>query len=54
MVEFWTEQIKKGIELTKRRIKRHEKSGNGNAAIREKAQLKKQERHRDVRSGKTI
>jgi len=52
MVRWWDGQIEKGIELTKRRIKHHEKHGNGNVAMQDKEILKKQERHKIVRQGK--
>ncbi len=52
MVKFWDVQIKKGIELSKMRIKHHEKHGNGNVAMREKEILKKQERHQELRKNK--
>jgi len=54
LVEIWTEDIDKGIALTKMRIKHHEKHGCGNNVIADKARLKKQEHHRDVRSGKIV
>jgi len=51
LVEVWTEDILKGIKLTKMRIKHHEKHGCGTNVIADKATLKKQEHHRDVRNG---
>ncbi len=52
MVKFWDIQIEKGIKLTKYRIAHLEKHGNGDTAMREKAILKKQERHKQVRADK--
>ncbi len=49
MVRWWDIQIDKGIALTKMRIKHHEKHGNGDATMRDKARLQKQERHKQVR-----
>ncbi len=37
------------IKLTKFRIKHYEKHGRGNMVIEEKAKLKKQERHKELR-----
>jgi len=52
LVEFWTEQIDKGIALTKMRIKHHEKHGCGNNVLADKARLQKQERHKQLRKDK--
>ncbi len=52
MVKFWDEQIAKGIKLSKMRIKHHEKHGNGQPAMQDKAILKKQERHKELRDAK--
>ncbi len=49
---FWDEEIDKGIIRTKRRIKHCEAHGIGDAVIKEKAILKKQERLRDLRLSK--
>jgi len=49
MVKYWDEQIKKGIALTKMRIKHMEKHGMGTNAMQEKARLKKQERKQELR-----
>ncbi len=49
MVRYWDIQIDKGIKLTKYRIKHCEKHGMGETAMREKAILVKQERHKKVR-----
>ncbi len=45
MVKFWEIQRKKGIAITKRRIKHHEKHGNGIEAMADKKRLVKQEEH---------
>jgi len=52
MVEWWPEQIEKGIRLTKMRIKHHEKHGCGTNVIDDKAKLVKQERHKQLRNAK--
>ncbi len=52
MVRWWDIQIDKAIKVTKFRIKHMEKHGVGDTAIREKAILQKQERHKQVRLGK--
>ncbi len=52
MVRWWDIQIDKGIALSKMRIKHHEKHGVGNATIRDKQILEKQERHKKVRKDK--
>ncbi len=52
MVKYWDIQIDKGIKLTKMRIKHYEKHGRGDLVIEEKAKLKKQERHKEVRKTK--
>ncbi len=52
MVRWWDTQIDKGIALTKMRIKHHEKHGVGNAVIKDKAILQKQERHKQLRKDK--
>ncbi len=52
MVKYWDEQIDKGIKLTKARIKHHEKHGEGNSTMEDKARLKKQERHKQLRMEK--
>ncbi len=49
MVKPWSIAIEKGIKLTKERIKHMEKHGNGDVATKEKAILKKQERHKELR-----
>ncbi len=43
-MRYWDEQIKKGIALTKMRIKHHEKHGNGKVVMEDKARLVKQEK----------
>ncbi len=52
MVKYWEKQIEIGIKLTKFRIQHCEKHGLGDTAMREKAILKKQERHKQVRADK--
>ncbi len=52
MVNWWDAEIEKGIKLTKSRIKHHEYHGDGNVAMEEKAQLKKQERAKQLRQEK--
>lgn len=49
MVRWWDKQVDRSIALTKARIKHCEAHGMGDTAIREKAVLKKQERHKQVR-----
>ncbi len=52
MVRWWDVQIEKAIEISKYRIAHHEFHGNGDVAMREKAILKKQERHKQLRKAK--
>ncbi len=52
MVKYWDKQIEIGIKLTKFRIKHHEKHGNGDVAMKEKAILKKQERKKQLRDAR--
>ncbi len=52
MVMVWVEAENKGIAITKMRIKHHEKHGNGDIVIQEKAILKQQERHKELRKMK--
>ncbi len=49
---FWDEEIANGIIRTKRRIKHYESHRIGDAVIKEKSILKKQERLRDLRLSK--
>jgi len=49
MVKPWDEDIIKGIKITKFRIKHHEIHGCGDNTMRDKAILKKQERHKQLR-----
>ncbi len=49
MVNFWDEELKNAIKLTKIRIKHHEKHGNGNSAMQDKKTLVKQERTLELR-----
>ncbi len=51
-MKWWDIQIDKGIKLSKSRIKHHEKHGNGDVAMEDKAILKKQERHKQLRDEK--
>ncbi len=48
MVRFWEVQREAAIKRTKFRIKHHEKHGEGNNAMQDKAILKKQERHHEL------
>ncbi len=52
MVNFWDEQIDKGIALSKARIKHFEKHGIGAEAIKQKKILQQQERHKELRLAK--
>ncbi len=52
MVRFWDVEIDRAIQITKLRIKHHEKHGCGNNVIQDKKILQKQERHRDLRKQK--
>ncbi len=52
MVKWWEIQREKGIALSKYRIKHHEKHGNGIPAVQDKENLKKQERHHELRKNK--
>ncbi len=52
MVKPWTIAIDKGIKITKYRIKHLEKHGNAVGAMQEKAILKRQERHKELRDAK--
>ncbi len=49
MVEVKKLDLLKAIKITKMRIKHHEKHGDGNNAIADKACLKKQERFYELR-----
>ncbi len=49
---WWKKQREIGIKLTKYRIKHHEEHGDGNVAMDEKSQLKKQERHHQLMKDK--
>ncbi len=52
MVNFWENELLKGIQVTKDRIKFCEKFGKGNKAMFEKNRLKKQERQLQLRKEK--
>jgi len=49
LVKYWDEQIKKGIALTKSRIKHLETHGDGDTATKEKKILVKQLRTKEIR-----
>ncbi len=45
MVNWWAKQREESIRVTKYRIAHCEKHGMGDTAMKEKASLKKQEKH---------